>query len=154
MTIDPGLVAVVAARYSLSPGLLQAQIIVESSGMADAFRWEPAYYTRYIRNNPQAKAARFGPLAACSFGPLQILLETACELGFSGLPWDLFDPAIGLDWGAHYLAQLLAWAKGDYHQSLAAFNGGKSGNAKPPFRNEAYAQRVFSVYQAAERTHS
>jgi soluble lytic murein transglycosylase-like protein len=138
----------VATAYGLDPKLLAAQVKVESNGESDSLRFEPAFYRTYIRGNADAKAARFGPLAACSFGPLQIMLETACEIGFVGQPWDLFTPAIGLEWGAKYLASLLVWAHGDYAQALAAFNGGKGGNEKLPFRNQAYADKVLAMVKA------
>lgn len=138
-------IAAAAAAHQLSPALLTAQVSVESSFRADAFRYEPAFYATYIRGNQRAAGARFGPLAACSFGLLQILLEVACERGFSGNPQDLFTPAIGLDWGARYLAELLVWAGGDYARAFAAYNGGKGGNVTPPFRNQAYADRVFAA---------
>jgi soluble lytic murein transglycosylase-like protein len=134
-----------AAAHRLSPDLLIAQAQVESSGEPDAFRFEPAFYARYIRGNASAAARRFGPLAACSFGLLQIMLETACELGFDGQPHELFDPAIGAEWGARHLAALLAWAGGDYTRALAAYNGGKGGNVAPPFRNQVYADRVLAT---------
>jgi hypothetical protein len=134
-------IARVASAYGLDAELLTAQVWVESSGRADAFRFESAYYDRYIRDNPDAKAMKFGPLAACSFGPLQILLETACELGFVGQPWDLFGP-VGLEWGAKYLRTLLEWSGGNIDAALAAFNGGKSGNLNPPYRNASYVLRV------------
>jgi hypothetical protein len=134
-----------AARTSSRPEILAAQVLVESSGRADAFRFEPAFYARYVRGNANAKAARFGPLAACSFGLLQIMLETACELGFSGQPHELFEPTTSLDLGARLMAQLLAWAGGDYTRALAAYNGGRGGNERPPFRSQAYANRVFAM---------
>jgi hypothetical protein len=134
-----------AVRHQLDPELLAAQVLVESSGRPDAFRYEPHFYAMYIRGNASAKATRFGPLAACSFGLLQIMLETACELGFGGQPCDLFDPAIGLEWGAQHFAALLAWAAGDYRRALAAYNGGKAGNEVQPFRNDLYARRVFAM---------
>lgn len=138
-------VGITAAKYQLSPELLAAQVLVESSGQPDAFRFEPAFYKTYVKGNANAKAARFGPLAACSYGPLQILLETAVEIGFTGYPEELFNPAVGLDWGAKYLASLLAWAKGDYAKAWCAYNGGKGAAAKPPYPNQIYADKVLAM---------
>jgi soluble lytic murein transglycosylase-like protein len=138
-------VAAAAAKYALDPALLSAQVLVESSGDPFAFRFEKQFFDTYVRDKSAAKAVRFGPLAACSYGPLQILLEVACELGFTGYPEELFNPAIGVDWGAKYLASLLAWAKGDYAQAFAAYNGGKVGNNKVPLRNQAYVDRVMGM---------
>lgn len=143
--IDRAILLDVATRLHLSPRLLEAQMYVESDGQPDAFRYEPLYYAHYIVGNPTAAAAKYGPLAACSFGALQILLETACELGFSGQPWDLFDPATGLEWGGRYLAQLLQRCHGDYAMALAQYNGGAVGNTKPPLRNQPYADKVLAM---------
>lgn len=134
-----------AAKYALSPELLVAQVLVESSGQADAFRYEDAFYRKYIKGNANAKAARFGPLAACSYGPLQIMLETAYELGFDGAPEELFIPEIGMNWGAKYLASLLAWSKGEYEKAWSAFNGGKGTALKTPFPNQVYIDRIVAM---------
>lgn len=146
------LIEVVALRYGLDADLLTAQMMVESSGQPDAFRFEPGYYRRYIRGNPAALARAYGPLAACSYGLLQILYESAVEIGFSGQPHELFDPSTGLEWGARYLADLLRWAGGDYTRALCAFNGGKVGNSTPPYRNQTYADKVLGVKDDTRRT--
>jgi hypothetical protein len=144
MTVQDAVTAS-AAKYALSPELLAAQVLVESSGDPFAFRYEPAFFKTYIRGNAKAKAARFGPLAACSYGPLQILLETACELGFEGYPEELFNPARGVDLGAKYMATLLAWAKGDYTKAWCAYNGGKGAVASLPYPNQVYADKVLAM---------
>lgn len=147
-------IAAAAEKHGLAPVLLEAQVLVESSGQTDAFRWESEYYVRYVRGNPAAKAARFGPLAACSFGLLQVMLETACELGFTGQPQDLFVPQVGLDWGAADMASLLAWTGGDYHRSWAAYNGGRGaaqGTTFPPAQ-QRYVDHVLQVAKSLGAT--
>lgn len=139
------LVPFIASRYQLSPDLLTAQILVESGGDPFAFRYERDYFQRYIRTNDHALAQKFGPLAACSYGPLQIMLETAYEIGFTGTPQDLFEPAIGLEWGAKYLASLLTWANGDYHKAWCAYNGGKGAVASLPYPNQVYADKIEAM---------
>ncbi len=120
----PALIGKIASTYQLDPDLLEAQVIVESSGDPTAFRYEPAFFKHYIVGNGLAKGLHFGPLAACSFGLLQILLETALEDGFEGRPEDLFQPQIGLDCGARRLRKLRDLAGGNPHAMLAAYNGG------------------------------
>lgn len=139
------LVEQAAARYELDADLLEAQVLVESSGDPDAFRYEPGFFRSYVRDNPRAAAAHDGPLAACSYGLLQILLETARELGFAGSPAALFVPEAGLDWGARYLRTLVDWAGGDVERALCAYNGGRAGNVVKPYRNQVYADRVFAM---------
>lgn len=127
----------VGAAYGLPFDLLKAQVTVESDGDPNAFRFEPAFFTRYILNNVAAKAGRFGPLAACSYGMLQIMLETAYEIGFDGRPEDLFVDRIGLTWGAKKLKALLDANGGDYKIALARYNG--AGTAAQEYAAKVYA---------------
>ena len=146
--IDQALVQLVATAYALPLDLLTAQIQVESGGDPNAFRYEHDFYTRYVKDNKDAKAAKFGPLAACSYGMLQVMLEVAYEMGFDGRPEDLFEPRVGLAWGAKKMQALWAWAGGvqtDYVQALCAYNGGTGGNSVRPFRNMDYAQKVYTA---------
>lgn len=141
--LDRSLIRQIATECRLQPDLLEAQIIVESNGDRFAFRFEERYFDTYIRSNPMARGYKYGPIAACSFGLLQIVLETALEDGFTGLPHDLFISRVGLLWGARHLSALLhGWADEDYDRALAAYNGGKLGNASRPFRNQDYVDRV------------
>ena len=132
-----------AFAYGVRFEVLEAMVLVESSGQADAFRFEPAFYRRYIKNNPTAKAAQYGPLAACSYGLLQIMLEVAYEEGYTGRPEGLFVPRVGLAFGAKHFAGLLTWAGGDERKALAAYNGGKGATTTIPYRTEAYVVKVF-----------
>lgn len=138
-------VLVAAKKYVLSPELLAAEVLVESAGDPYAFRFEPAFFKTYIRNNPSAKAFKYGPLAACSYGPMQIMLETACEFGFTGRPEDLFVPEIGMEYGAKYLSSLLLWAAGDYTCAWCAYNGGKGAVKTLPYPNQVYANKVLAM---------
>jgi hypothetical protein len=143
--LDRSLIRQVATECRLQPDLLEAQIMVESNGDRFACRYESRYFDDYIRHNPLAKGFKYGPFAACSVGLLQILVETALEDGFDGNPWDLFIGRVGLLWGARHLSALLhGWADEDYDRALAAYNGGKLGNASRPFRNQDYVDRVRS----------
>ncbi len=139
------LIREVATFYALPLDLLTSQVIHESAAQADAFRWEHAYYDRYIRHNPKALGFKYGPLAACSFGLMQIVLETALELGFADDPWALFVPRVGLNWGAKKMQQLWANAgntSDSYRLALVHYNG--TGPAA-----ERYADLI---YVAAGRT--
>ncbi len=134
-----------AAAHGLDPVLLEAIMLVESGGQADAFRWEPVFYRTYIQGKT-THASQFGPLAACSFGALQILLEVAYEFGFTGDPWELFELERGLSYGALYLRALLDWAHDDVAKAVSAYNGGK-GTAEhgPPYANQVYVDRVLTT---------
>lgn len=129
-----------AKNHGLDPVLIEAVVWQESGDKRYAFRYERHLFESLIYGNRKAKAGMFGPLAACSYGLMQILLETAAEEGFDGPPEELFDVTPGLDAGCKHLARLLAWAKGNEHQALAAYNGGMGAwNTPGP---EAYAGSV------------
>src|SRR5262245_49046246 len=102
---------------------VEAQILAESAGHADAFRFEPsiaaqiasgALRPRTLPGNPEPRRI------ASSYGLLQILYVTACDYGFRDNPEALFVPAIGLKFGLAHLAALLEWAEGDRDRALAA----------------------------------
>lgn len=140
------LVVQVASMYGLRTDLLGAQILVESSGDPFAFRYEPEFFDRYIKDHASAQGYRYGPLAACSFGLLQILLETALEIGFDDRPERLFDPRVGLNWGAKYLQRCLEATGNDYRKALARYNGAGT-------RADAYAMKVFALADAQKDEH-
>lgn len=140
------LVVQVASMYGLRTDLLAAQIMAESSGDPFAFRYEHEFFERYIKDHASAQGYRFGPLAACSFGLLQILLETALELGFDDRPERLFDPRTGLSWGAKYLQRCLEATGNDYRKGLARYNGAGA-------RADAYALNVFAIADSQKDEH-
>ena len=154
LTLYDDLIRLEAADLALDFDLLRAQVLRESSGDTFAFRYEPRYFTHYIldspvtpeNDHPQAKAQKYGPLAACSFGLMQILLETAVEIGFARDPWDLFIPGVGLHYGALYLRRLVDLYHGDVRKALAAYNGGPGAvSFGPPYRTQAYVDGVYAL---------
>lgn len=141
-----------ALTRQLDPDLLEAQVLVESSDDPWAFRFEPAFYDRYLKGKPAG--AVWGRLGACSYGLLQIMGVVAQELGFSGPPTELFVPAHNLTWGALKLARLRDQCSGDIHAALAAYNGGLVGNVLPPYRNAIYLQKVLRTRARFEVLHA
>ncbi len=132
----------IAAAQGVDPQLVEAIALVESGGRPDAFRFEQTFYDQYIKGKTSC-AAKYGPLAACSFGAMQILLETACELGYRDHPCQLFFLPIGLSWGTKYLASLLDWSDGNQDRAILAYNAGKGAvELSPPYRDQAYLDRV------------
>jgi soluble lytic murein transglycosylase-like protein len=84
-----------AARYDLSPALIEAVVWQES-------RWHPA-----ARSTAGAR------------GLAQLMPGTAQSLGV-----DPDDPLANLEGGARYLRYLLAHFDGDIEKALAAYNAG------------------------------
>jgi len=162
------LISQAAATFRLRADVLTAQVYVESGGNAYAWNPEPAY--RYLwdvkRGQPfrilteeertsEIAPADFPTLAGdrdqefwaqqASWGLLQVMGALARERHFTG-PYltELVDPLVNIGLAAGHLSDLVVWAQGDYTQALAAYNGGRGGNTHPPFRNQAYADRVFT----------
>mgnify|MGYP001612763460 CR=1 FL=1 len=163
-----------ATRYSLDPTLIAALVLIESGG--DTYAWNPEPKYRYFWNvkrnepfrpvtwsevNSKTPPPDFPTLAGdrdqewwaqqASWGLMQVMGAVAREKGFTG-PYltALLEPTRGLEFGCRVLAGLMAWSKGNVEQALAAFNGGKGGNAAPPYRNAAYAAKVLRVQRQSE----
>lgn len=134
----------IAAQFHLDADLVEAVVLTESSGKTHAYRFEPGFWHRYLKGKPQWDGANPERVSS-SYGLMQIMYPVACEMGFTETaPEYLFVPTIGLHWGCKKLRSLLDWAKGNTAQALAAYNGGKNGNDKPPYRNQHYVDKVFS----------
>lgn len=150
-----------AATHGLDPDLVEAVVEQESAGRWFAYRYEPAFYTRYLMNKPEWRGREPREVAA-SYGLMQVMFTTAIENGFRGAPWDLFRPDVALDLGCKHLARLVAAMRARYtggtvgaentilRSALASYNGGTRGNEPDgaPDRNHAYADAVMARYTA------
>lgn len=131
-----------AAQAGLPPALVCALCEQESAWNPWALRYEPAFYARYIA--PQLRRGTLSDLTeararAFSWGLMQVLGETAREVGYRGELPRLCEPQTGLAVGCRYLAGLLARAGGQLERALAAWNGG--GRADYPARVLARMRR-------------
>jgi soluble lytic murein transglycosylase-like protein len=131
-----------AAVHQLDPDVIEALVLVESSGHADAFRYEPDFWRRYMQGKSQWEHA-IPRRVSSSYGLMQIMYPVAWELGFRGEPEELFVPERNLGYGCLKFSRLMDWAKDDVEQALAAYNGGKRGNSVRPFRTATYAAKVL-----------
>jgi soluble lytic murein transglycosylase-like protein len=160
MTMGPyrAEIEIAAAAHGLDPDLVEALVEQESGGWASAFRHEPDFWSKYLAKNPAYRDRNPREVSA-SYGLMQTMYPVAVEHGFTGQPWELFDPEVSLEYGCRVLATLMVWAKGRYtglaagerasvrRSALAAFNGGRGGNGpNGPLRNRAYADAVLARY--------
>lgn len=150
MTPYRGLIERLARAHSLDPNLVEAVVIAESSGCTDAFRHEPEFYTRYLKDNPEYQGQNQRRVSS-SYGLMQVMYPTAQQYGYSEHPEHLFVPETGLQYGCLHLAAMLRWAGGNPRQALAAYNGGK-GNWKAD-APQRYATRVLTLYRSVEQAH-
>lgn len=132
-----------SANFGVDPLLIEAVIQQESSGNADAFRFEPGFYLRYLEKDPKFKGMNKRRISS-SYGLMQIMYTTALELGFTGEPEDLFDIHLNVNLGTKLLDRLLKKYKGDVEKALMAYNGGTGGVGKA--QPLAYAKTVLMRY--------
>lgn len=119
-----GAIEEAARKAGLDPDLVEAVCWQESNFRADAFRFEPGFWEKYLRQN-SVYASAVPRRVASSYGLMQIMYPAAREAGFVGEPEGLFVPEVNLSWGCKILANLLSWAQGQEQQALAAYNGGR-----------------------------
>lgn len=135
-------VEIMADRHGLTPDLVQAVCLIESSGRTDAFRHEPDFWTRYLAGKPEWDGANPRRVSS-SYGLCQVMFPVAVEHGMARTepPEYLFVPLIGLDYGCRVLRERLDWSRGDLRKALASYNGGKGGWDRPV--PQAYSDKVL-----------
>jgi len=151
MTPYRTLIEQAATELGLDPNLVEAVVITESSGQTDAFRYEPGFYTAYIKG--KAEYANAIPRrVASSYGLMQVMYTTATQYGFGLIPELLFVPATGLRFGCLHLAKLLKWSEGDVRKALAAYNGGQ-GNWRAA-QPQQYVSKVLKALDTVKAARS
>lgn len=137
-----------AEEWGFDPLVLQAIVETESSGRPHAYRFEPGFWLKYLRDNVAYAGCEPGRVSA-SYGLMQVMYPTAVDLGFEGEPEELFAPAVGLEWGCRALARFLRWAQGDIWVAVAAYNGGWGGRSKDaPLRYQARVREKYAALLA------
>lgn len=141
-----------AAQWGLDPLLLEAQVLVESGGYTDAFRFEQGFWMNYLKNKAEW-AGQNARRVSSSYGLMQIMYPVAKEIGFVGKPEELFIPEVGLWWGCKKLKQLIEWADGDMQKALVAYNGGKGSASRTPYppMPARYAAKVLATKELLDR---
>jgi len=95
-------------KYGVPIPAIIATISTESSGNPKAYRYEPLFYKRYIKDQKEWKGSpyhNYPRRIAASYGLVQIMYTTAYNAaGFRGKPEDLYDPALNINAGAAYIA--------------------------------------------------
>ena len=122
-------------EFNLPAGVLGAVIAQESSGNPYATRYEPGFFEKYIEFRTRASLGGVWPVAvdedterhgrATSWGLMQIMGQTARELGFDGTHFaELTEPSLGVRFGSMLLKRKLAVYGPDLSQALSAYNAG------------------------------
>lgn len=129
----------VARSQGLDPALVCSICAHESAGWQQyAVRYEPAFYEHYISSMKGLSSTEM-TMRATSFGLMQVMGQTARELGFDGkYLTELFDPMKNCNVGCAKLKIELNKHNQDVNAALLGYNGG--GNAN-------YPQLVMAHYQ-------
>jgi soluble lytic murein transglycosylase-like protein len=147
-------------KYRIKKLLLKAVAMSESSMNQKAYRYEPAFWDRYLKDDPDWNT-KDRAIVSSSWGLMQIMWTTAWSLGFRGTTGEeLEDPATNIMLAAKLLRAHLdrVEAKGlcstnslwPIEIALALYNGGARGNPDEngKLRNQKYVDKVFREYCA------
>ena len=142
----------IAEKHSLPPDVVCGMLEREDNDNPWAVRYEPGFLARYVM--PQYREGKLDITEtycrAMSWGPLQVMGQTARELGFEGkyLP-ELCDPPVGIEYGCRKLDACVKNHPGDINGALEAYNGGSNPNyagevlmLSIPYRVEPKGQQV------------
>lgn len=147
------IIKAVAFAYDLDPTLIKALIQVESSFNERAYRYEPAFYKKYILNNKKWMKHRLynePQSIAASISLCQVMFTTAVEYGFSPSrdPEDLYDPVLNINFGGKILSNKIK--KYGLELGILAYNSGSPrSKTKLPEKekNYIYLQKIAKVYK-------
>lgn len=142
-------------KYNLSKLLLKAVAICESSLDEKAYRFEPAFFRRYLANHPDWKDKDPAEVSA-SWGLFQLMWTTAHSLGFRGTSEELCNPVYNIELGTKLLRKNINLVHKKNYQSkhsdqeisLAKYNGGnyKNPDSGGNIRNIKYVKKVMRTW--------
>lgn len=146
-------------QFSIVPNMLKALAFVESSWNPRAYRYEPAFWDHYLKDDPRWSSCDPAQVSA-SYGLCQLMYTTAVSIGFDGPADRLYNPAINIDLGGRYLRILLdeVWRdKAQWYDfpisamdcALARFNGGgwRNPGEDGKLRNQSYVNKVTAEWE-------
>jgi len=144
----------IAKKYRLEKTLIKAMAIVESALDVKAYRYEPMFWERYLKNNDSWKD-KDSKIVSASYGLMQLMFTTAWQLGFRGQAEDLYNPVINVELGAKLMRQLMDRVRSTSNIglwpldiALARWHGGSRGNPSTDglLQDQAYVDKVLGVY--------
>jgi hypothetical protein len=144
-------------EYQPDAFLVALSGIESSFGLNDIPRYEPAYGYggRYAKASHLAKALeRYGALAACSYGPWQVMYIVAYELGFRDHPLRLWHRRLNCQFAVEKINQLIDRGAKTVSQILDGYNSGNFTDQNVPshyleqFPNKYnYAKQLLEEYK-------
>lgn len=137
---------------------LLALMQVESSfGIQNIARFELSYSRSSIAYKKsrllQEGHEKWGDLAACSYGPTQILWIVAAELGYNATPIELFHGANSIPYTVKLLNKLAAGGGNTLERLAAAYNGGLGALKSKDSWPAAYIKKFVQAYEDMKFKH-
>ena len=141
-------------KYGIKKLILKAVAVCESALDERAYRFEPGFWDKYLKNNPEWNKRDPAEVSA-SYGLMQLMYPTATNLGFSGSGEDLYNPVYNIELGAKLLRRNLnrIYDLGLHMNTqnlpieiaLARYNGGtwKNPDKNGELRNIKYVKKVM-----------
>jgi soluble lytic murein transglycosylase-like protein len=149
---------VAGKKWNVKKLLLKAVAITESSLAPHAYRFEPLFWDRYMKDKPEW-ADKDPKVVSASHGLMQLMWPTAVGLGFDGTVDDLCDPMINIMLGAKLIRQLIDRATkqrlcdqfywlAPLHIAIARYNGGsfKNPDESGVLRQQKYLRKVMKQW--------
>jgi soluble lytic murein transglycosylase-like protein len=134
-----------ALKYDVSPDLIEAFVITESSGQAQAKRYEPNFYAKYVRegNYPDELKKEL----ATSWGLMQVMGLVAWERGLRyKIKETLCTVDGGLEYGIKHFMRFLN-KYGNWDDAIASYNAGSPRKGKDGrYVNQNYVDKVRKYY--------
>jgi soluble lytic murein transglycosylase-like protein len=141
-----------ATLQGLSPKLVAAIVLTESSGNVYAHRFEE-HYKYLFQVEKHAKINSVTPKSEKNFqqtslGLMQLMGANFRELGWSGPLPLCFDISINIKYGCKHLGNLNKRYKGHELDMVAAYNAGHAARKNGLYKNQQYVDKVLKNYRA------
>ena len=128
----------------IDPDLIEAIVMTESSGRPDAFRYEPNFYAKYVREGDYPKVQH--KELSTSWGLMQVMGLVAWEMGLKkDIALTLCTIEGGLKYGIRHLKRFMdkyEKAGGDGNDAIAAYNAGSARKKDGKYVNQQYVDKV------------
>lgn len=116
----------ISKENGIDPDLVRAIIQVESGWRPNAVRIEPSGYK--------------------SIGLMQVTMQAARDIGYTGSEENLFNPYTNIKCGVKYLKKMLDTFNGNIYKAIAAYNAGP-GNVMRGNFSFGYLNKVLREYK-------
>ena len=152
-------------KYRVPKLLLKALAIRESALQPDAYRYEPKFWEKYLKDNPEWEGEDPAKVSA-SWGLCQLMFVVAVELGFgkNRTGEELCDPVVNIELAAKKLR--LIWDTLNKYGTcikhyplhplticLCRYNGGgwKNPDDDGKLRTQKYADKVMKTWRELQK---